>query len=256
MSNGKEKSKKSLKILPCVQDEESLINIHDRFTVPLLFTCISPPASGKSTTIMNIGFNLFNEGSKPFFTRVIYISPTVLTDRSLKGLRDLHDDEDNDQIEIKLITGEHILDLENTLGEIIEYLAEMKAEDKQEDRKTLIVIDDCMAFMKRNVFKSNLTRLCSTYRHIGYSTSICLAVQSYKGVPKAVRELASGFIFGSGIAGKTKQEICEDMENVFGDDFEEYFNEATRKKYNFCFCDMRQQKIYHNFDKLLYSKNN
>jgi hypothetical protein len=250
------KEKKDLRILPTKQDEESLIKIHENLmSVPCLCLQISPPASGKSTIIVNLVFHLFNNGNEPFFKRVIYVSPTVKTDRSLAGVRKLAEDPDNTEIEIQLITGEHILELEETLKGIIEYLEEMKEEDKEQGIKTALILDDCMAFMKRSIFKSYLTKLCSTYRHIGHSLSIFIACQCYKGVPKAIREMASAMLFGNGISGKTKAEIFEDMVNVFGDDFPEYFEEATNKKYSYCFCDMREQKIYKNFEKLLYQKN-
>jgi hypothetical protein len=250
------KTTKNLKVLPTKQDEESLVKIHDNLpSIPGCFLLIAPPASGKSTIIANCVFNLYNEGKTPFFKRVIWISPTILTDRSLAGVRKLANDPDNDEIEIQLITGEHLNDLEQTIEGIIEYIKDMKEEDKDEGNiRTALIIDDSMCFMQNKIM-SQLTRLTSTYRHIGHSLSIFLATQTYKGCPKAIREMASCIIICGNPGGKTRKEICEDMEDIFGDDFEKYLNEVLKTKYNFLMCDMRELKLYECFEKLIYSKN-
>jgi hypothetical protein len=216
---------------------------------------ISPPGGGKSTIIANLVFHLYNQGNDIMFKRVIWCSPTIRTDKSLHGIRELEADPKNDKIEIQFITGDELSNLEEVIDGIKEYLEEQREEDKKNNIRTAVIIDDGMAYMRRTI-QSSLVKLASCYRHIGYHTNLFIAAQSWTGLPKAVRELASAVVIGQ-VSGKTKKQIVDDMENVFDDKFEETYNKATNtgNKYDFCFVDNRLQKIFRNFETELYSKN-
>lgn len=246
---------KQLKLLQVKKDYTSIVKKHERLpSLPGLIMIAGPPASGKSFLCSNLAFNLYNDDDKHiFFKRVIWISPTVWDDGGLKGVRDLANNEDNDKIEIQLLPprGEN-LNLEIVIDEVINYLKDMRDEDKENGIHTILIIDDSMSRMERQI-TSNLVKLCSTYRHISPYLTVVLCCQTYKGTPKPVREMASCIIV-TGAAGKTRGEIIEDMQPIYGNEFENIFDHVLSKKYNFLYIDQRDQKIFKNFDNLIFSK--
>jgi hypothetical protein len=60
---------------------------------------------------------------------------------------------------------------------------------------------------------------------------ICFGLSNYKEYEKIYEEIGSGF-----------------------PEFETMFNYATEKKYGFIYCDIERQKVYRNFEEILYDK--
>lgn len=247
---------KPVKILPTKQDVESLEKPNPSLpSTPFLMLCFAPPGSGKSVVAVNMAFSAYNSKSDPiYFKRVIWISPSVYTDRSLSSVRKLAADEENDQIEIQLI-GDGLDKIEVVIDEVIKYLGSVKEDDAQQNIRTILIIDDAIALLKRN-YQSTLLRLCSTYRHLAHSLSIILCSQTWKAIPKPVREMASCYIILGCGGGKMKKEMIEDLENTYGENVEEYLDECLTKRFDMCYIDNREQTIMKNFgQKLLFNKN-
>ena len=109
---------------------------------------------------------------------------------------------------------------------------EFKLDDLDEDKTTLIVLDDLMLARQ-----GPLISLFSRGRHKG--VSLCYLTQSYYQTPKVIRQNCSSFII---IAPTTKREITllrQDLSpGVDEQEFSETLKHILKKQYNFFYCDL------------------
>lgn len=209
----------------------------------LLCFC-SPSRSGKSNLIVNLLFNNFNQKGKPFWRRIIWCSPSCMHDETLQKVREI-DDED---YEINFICD--LSNMDSVLKGIEDSLKESLQDDKEDGVKTILILDDCVGLMK-NV--SKLEQLCSRYRHLN-GMSMIITSQVFKGIPVMPRGNATGWILHLTHNEADRKKMNEELSGKFKN-FEDYYNYATMKPYNFLFCDMERSRLYHNFDELLWDKN-
>jgi len=224
-----------------VELPEALVGLNPEKGFLLCFC--SPSRSGKSNLIMNLLFNNFNQKGKPYWRRIIWVSPSCMHDETLTGLREI-DDED---YEINLICD--VSNMEGVIQGIEDSLKESMNEDKEEGIKTILILDDCVGLMK-NVRK--LEQLCSRYRHLN-GMSMIITSQIFRGIPVMPRGNATGWVLHLTHNQADRKKMEEELSGKFKN-FNEYYEEATLKPYNFLFCDMERSRLYKNFDELLWSK--
>ena len=203
---------------------------------------VAPPRSGKSNCIINLICNSdFYRGKTGdhYFDEIYYLSPTQCFDKTtmnaLKMLDNVVQISDVDQ----LLHSDVIL---KTLQ------AEQKALPADERRRILVVFDDMIGYMKRN---SEVALLATKYRH--YSLSIIIVAQSYRAIPPLIRNCANAMICFGLSNYKEYEKIYEEIGSGFPE-FETMFNYATEKKYSFIYCDIERQKVFRNFEEILYDK--
>lgn len=226
-----------LEILPVKKlkmDEDNNVKkkIHDHLLKPpfLLILC-APVRSGKSNMIMNLIYN--DRFYKGIFDHIVYISPTVDNDKTLSFLRE---DDDIVKISQNLEDGKAIIDA----------LIKLQTDDDNKE-SMLVVFDDMLGNLKAKDFGN----FCSRYRH--YRISMIITTQNFRSLPPTCRNNATGYVIFKTNNGKEYSKIHEELSGSFKR-FDSLYNQATKKKYNFLYLDLESIKAYHNFDKLLWSK--
>jgi hypothetical protein len=199
---------------------------------PFLLIFQGSVRSGKSNLIMNMIYNdnMYHKA----FDQVIFISPTIHQDLTLEKMR-----EDDEIIK---------LDDPEDLDDILKKIVDSQQEEENENDHLLLVIDDCLGYIKSG---SYLNFLCTRYRH--YRLSLIITSQDFRSIPNKIRQNATGYIIWKTNNQKELDKIIQEFGGMFKD-FLLYYNEATDKPYNFLFMNLRNLSLYHNFDKLLYIK--
>jgi hypothetical protein len=201
---------------------------HDNFILLMM----APPRSGKSVLIMNLLFNeIFNY--KKLYDKIIFISPTLLNDKTLKYVV-----EDDDIIKI------HEYDDISNIDGIIKGIIDDQKENKQH---TLIILDDMVGQLGNN--NKELNTLATRYRH--FNISMIITSQNYKSFGVLLRNCASHWIFFKTNMLKEQGKIFEDMNSY--PNFKELYNKATNERYSFIYIDQNNLKVYKKFNELLYS---
>jgi hypothetical protein len=228
--------KKDLTILKVKQlnnNNKRFDKLDDRLLKPpFLWIFQGNVKSGKSNLVMNVIYN--DNMYHKIFDQVIFISPTIHQDLTLEKLRE------DDEI-IKLDNPE---EMDNILKKIVE--SQEKPENK--DDHLLIIIDDCLGFIKSG---SYLTFLATRYRHS--RVSLLLTSQDFRSVPNIIRANASGYIIFKTSNKKEYKKLEDEFGSLFPN-FEELYEICTNKLYSFMFINLRNLNVYSDFEKLVYSK--
>lgn len=198
---------------------------------PFLLIVNGSVRSGKSVLVQNFIYN--DNFYKGYFDNITYISPTVHNDNTLQFMRE--DDE--------------ITMLDNPAEHLDDYLkAILKNQEENENEHTLVVIDDCLGFIRKG---SYLTYLCTRYRH--YKISLIITSQDFRSIPNIIRQNASAYIIFKTPNKKEFQKMQDEFEAII-EHFKELYDYSTNKLYNFIFINLRNLNVYHNFTERLYDK--
>jgi hypothetical protein len=200
----------------------------------------APPRSGKTNLLVNMlinpNFDWINK-----FDKIVWLSPSILTDKTAKPILEIADDEDNPLSEkIKIVSGD---DLDN-VDEIIKLIIE--DQDENPEQETLVILDDMLGKMKNNSF----SRLYTRYRH--KNISMLAISQMFKGFDTTCRACASGLILFKTHNAKEREKIIEELAGY--PDAEDAFDEATSAKHSFLWVNNEQGELWKNFSEILYKK--
>lgn len=200
----------------------------------------APPRSGKTNMLVNMLLNpAFDWVNK--FDKIIWISPSILTDKTAKPILEIVNDEDNPLSEkIKIFTGDDIDNMDALIKLIIE------EQDENPEQETLVILDDCLGKMKNNSF----SRLYSRYRH--KNISMLAISQLFKGFDTTCRACASGLILYKTHNFKEREKILEELAGY--PDAADAYDEATNDKHSFLWVNNEAGELWKNFDELLYKK--
>jgi hypothetical protein len=132
------------------------------------------------------------------------------------------------------------------LDTVLQKVVELQKENA--DNHTLIIIDDCLGYIKRG---SYLTYLCTRYRH--WKISLIITSQDFRSVSNIIRANASGYILYKTPNKKELQKLEDEFESIVPE-FRALYDYATNELYNFLFINLRNLDVYHNFTKKLYDK--
>ena len=204
---------------------------------PFCLALVAPTKSGKSNLIVNLLKNPYF-GYDEIFEETYYISPTVNIDDTLKAIS-----EDTDII--KIDDEDELRYLDDILNDIVK---NQKAKPKEEREPVLIVLDDCLDYLKKS---KKLNSLPSYSRH--YNISIIITTQIYNALPMGLRKNCSAYLIARIYNNKDLQNIEEEIGANFHD-FKTNYDKATKEKYSFLFIDNRNIELWRNFDELLWAK--
>jgi hypothetical protein len=205
---------------------------------PFTLEIIAPTKSGKSVMILNYLKNVLMGYSDNVFDEVYYISPTLPLDSTLKAVND-------DETIIKITDDEDLENLDDILKDIMK---SQREKDDDEREHVLIVLDDMIDYLKKSKVLGNLT---TKNRHL--KISLIIVSQVFNSIPVKARKNGTCYIFSNIYNQKDLNDINEEIGSNFPD-FMDYYKEATKDKYNFLYCDMREMSLHHNFKKLLWRK--
>jgi len=239
-----------LKILPVKKDDEkpSILNP----ILPIFPSCVcivGPPRSSKSTLVMNLlcNPNFYYCGNEDdpdnpsFFDEIHYFSPTSRFDRTTKNV--LNKMENVQQID-------NMDDLQNTAMYVEELQKSQKNWDEKKEGKPrpkiLLVYDDMVDLL----VKTKVDMLSTKFRHYNFSV-ICIS-QSYKKLPPVLRNCMTAFIFFNLMSEKEYIKVYEEH----GQSIPDYWThiKLLNKKYQFLYYNIENQELYHNFERLIWSK--
>jgi hypothetical protein len=208
---------------------------------PFAILCQAPPKSGKTNLCVNMLLNpAFNWLSK--FDKVVWISPTILSDKTAKPIVEIANDEENiDSDKIKIFTGDDI----DNIDDIIKSIVEDQIENPEHE--TLIILDDCIGKMKNGEFG----KLYAKYRH--NNLSLLGISQTFKSFDVISRASASGYILFKTYNQKERGKIIEELSGI--PDIENLYDEATDKKHSFLWINVDEQEAWRNFEEKLWAKN-
>lgn len=194
---------------------------------------VGGPGSGKTNLIMNLigGKKKGNRFFYKQFHKVFLFSPSFHTVKKNVGIPD-------DQI---IPT----FDL-NKINEIVD--------DAESDENTLIIIDDMVASLKKNM--SELLKIIFNRRHIGAGLSVIITAQKYNKIPLELRTGASSiFMFN-----KNKKEL----NNIFSEFcnldrciYDRIVRFSLDKQYDFLYMKLDEpecKKYYKGFDMIKFEE--
>ena len=224
---------KTLKILPIKEMKESKRKKKKNNPIlpqpPFLCCLVAGVSSGKSTFIMNCLYN--KNFYSNYFDTIYWFSPSVHNDKTTRFVND----------DPSIITVSEKLDqLDQLLLGIVEHQVKTENEDD-----VLVILDDCLGYLR----SGGIEKLCAKFRH--YHISLFISVQSWKALPVVCRYNTQYWLIWKLNNKKMFDAINEEMIQLFPD-FEQYYKEATKNKYSFAFCDMKNGIIRKNFDEILY----
>jgi GTPase SAR1 family protein len=233
-------SKNGLKILQVKKDimQNEFPNIKRPLKQPpFSLVLIAPTKSGKSNIIVNLLKNSYF-GYDDVFEEIYYISPTVTIDSTLKSILE------DDNI-IKISDEDDLKFLDDILNDIVK---NQKAKEKEDRKHVLIILDDCLDYLKKS---KRLDALPSYSRH--YKITLIITTQVYNALPTKLRKNINCFIISKIYNNKDLINIEEELGANFNN-FKENYNKATEKKYDFLFVDNSEIELWHNFEELLWAK--
>ena len=146
---------------------------------------------------------------------------------------------------IKIDDEDELRYLDDILNDIVK---NQKAKPKEEREPVLIVLDDCLDYLKKS---KKLNSLPSYSRH--YNISIIITTQIYNALPMGLRKNCSAYLIARIYNNKDLQNIEEEIGANFHD-FKTNYDKATKEKYSFLFIDNRNIELWRNFDELLWAK--
>ena len=198
---------------------------------PFNMLLCAKPKQGKSNLIVNLLYNPDFDFKKKF-DNIIYISPSVMGDKTLENNVVIDDD----------ITKIHE-DLDD-LDPIISAIMDEQLDNKEES--LLLILDDLVGNIKGKV----ISKLSAKYRH--YNISMIVVSQNYKSYSVLTRNSASQFILFKTHNKKEVEKIIEEIGSNFGKEFEEHYNKATDERHHFLVVDVENGQLVKDFNELLY----
>jgi Cdc6-like AAA superfamily ATPase len=188
-----------------------------------------PPGSGKT----NIMVNLIGKQNKNYYgvyDRVYFISPSIHTIGKKINFND-----------------ERVFN--NFSEEILNHIIE---EEEGQDNKCLLILDDVVAQLNRNM--KPMLKFIYNRRHIGGGFSVWLLAQKWNKIPLELRSCCSHTILFKPGNKKELTDFYDELCNLDKNSFNEICNYIYKDKHDFLFYDMKD--YYRNFNKIIYTNNN
>ena len=128
----------------------------------------------------------------------------------------------------------------------------IKIEVEEENINNCIIFDDMGAYLRDNKIKQLLKELVMNRRH--YHTSIFFLCQTYKSLEPDIRKLFSN-IFLFKVSKREMEDIMDEIIEYHADNIDKIIKLVFDRPYNFLFINTDSQRIFKNFDELIFSDN-
>ena len=192
---------------------------------PNIIGFIGKPSCGKTSLMLNLLFEKILDKKRisyrGLYSQVLIISPTM------NGIND---------VEFNKIPDENKYDEFNL--EVLEDVYE-RASDlwKNEKKQTLLILDDCGAYLKK--IDKKLNEICANHRHSGLS--IWCLCQTFKSIPKPVR----GWLTHAAIFQPPNllelQSIFDEILPIKRQLYKHIFDHVFEKKHDYMFVDTSKE---------------
>jgi zona occludens toxin (predicted ATPase) len=87
------------------------------------------------------------------------------------------------------------------------------------------------------------------YRH--FHLDFMIAAQSFRKIPLVIRNCANQIVFFKLNNERELEKIDDEYGSLFSPQFIQIAKKITAKKYDFCYLNLDELKMYHNFDTLV-----
>jgi hypothetical protein len=225
MLNIKEINNNKLQILPIKMKNDGIIKgvadpLPNNFGFFMMI--IGRPNSGKATFLLNLITKQAKTGYYKKFDRVFIFSNSLKTITTKIKLP-----------EDRLFNG--ISELEIVLDSI-----------KDDDDRTMIILDDCITDIKNHDY---ILKMIYNRRHISGSLSICLTSQNFNKIPLAIRKACTDLVFFQTGNKKEIEAVFDDLINIE----KKYFDDIIRycfskSSHEFLFYKTETGNFYHGFN--------
>ena len=122
--------------------------------------------------------------------------------------------------------------------------------EEEPEINNVILFDDMTMYLRNNQIKHILKELVFNRRY--YYTSIYFLVQTYKSLEPSIRKLFTNlFIFK--VSKNEMETIINEIIDVHKDNINEIIKIVFDKKYNFLFINSDSNKIFKNWDEIIFS---
>lgn len=230
----------SLTILPPKKREEKQKNpVHENLLEPPFNAMlVAPTACGKSSVILNLLMN--DNFYRKTFDKIYYFSPSVMIDKTLRAVS-----EDDDII--KIHDDDDLQKADDMLKIIVQSQKDLKEADK-EMPLILVVFDDMLGYLKSS---SYIGTLFTKSRH--YNISCIITSQNYRSIPLKCRNNSQMVLvfklYNDTEISKLDEEIGCNYKNWL-----DYYKKATKERYRFLYCDLRNMRLFENFTDCMWNK--
>jgi hypothetical protein len=182
------------------------------------------------------------KGDNPsYFDEIIYFSPTSRFDKTCSRILSMMDNviqiDDMDSLENCYVIVKDIMDKQARWDEY---------KEGKPRPKILLIFDDMVGLLN----KTGVGDLSSRYRHFGLSI-ICVS-QSYKKLPLTLRNCMTAIIWFNLMSGKENTKLYDEHGCAIPNFYSHL--KLLDKKYQFLYYHIERQELYHNFDSLIWSK--
>ena len=189
---------------------------------PFLLIGAGSVRSGKTCAL--IGLLRDNEQfyGDDYWDKVVVYSNSIFNDPKCKYLEDVFEVHDG---------------FSNT--SIDQYIANQKKHKKEDMPTGLLVFDDIIHANFSKGVANSLNTLATRFRHI--NTSIMIFVQQFRAISPLIRANATDIMIFKQQSTKQLESIAEEYEDLAGDEFLNYYNEAINDEpYSFLYIDAQK----------------
>jgi len=122
--------------------------------------------------------------------------------------------------------------------------------EEEPDINNVIIFDDMTAYLRDTYVKKLLNQLVYNQRHL--HTSIYFLVQTYKSLEPSIRKLFSN-IFLFKVSKHELNNIMDEIIEGHKDDIDAIIKLVFDKPYNYLFINTDSQRMFKNFDEIIFS---
>ena len=203
------------------------------------FTClIGKPGSGKTSIIISwLTGKGKNKVFRKVFDNIILVMPESSRNSLKKNIFENHDP-------TKMF--------EELTIDSINNIYNMLLKNSKEKEKTLLILDDVGASLKRNDIQTILKKIIFNRRHL--KVHIIVMLQSFTTAPLVIRKLYTNVIMFKP-SKKEFETLFEELFETKKDNAIEIMNFVYDKPHQYLFLNVDSQRMFKNFDEVIVNKN-
>jgi KaiC/GvpD/RAD55 family RecA-like ATPase len=198
---------------------------------------IGKPGSGKTSIVISW---LTGKKKNKVFRKVFDHILLVMPESSRKSLKkNIFEKHDPDKM------------FEELTSNSINTIYDMLLQSSKENEKTLLILDDVGASLKRSDIQTMLKRIIFNRRHL--KVHIVLMLQSFTTAPLVIRKLYTNVIMFKP-AKKEFETLFEELFETKKDNAIDIMNFVYDKPHQYLFLNVDSQRMFKGFDELIFNK--
>ena len=198
---------------------------------------IGKPGSGKTSIVISwLTGKKKNKVFRKVFDHILLVMPESSRNSLKKNIFEKHDPD-------KMF--------EELTSTTINTIYDMLLTSSKENEKTLLILDDVGASLKRNDIQTMLKRIIFNRRHL--KVHIVVMLQSFTTAPLVIRKLYTNVIMFKP-AKKEFETLFEELFETKKDNAMDIMNFVYDKPHQYLFLNVDSQRMFKGFDELIFNK--